>query len=84
MYLKYLLLLGCLTLNHVNASEYLVGDTCSIGDFRFKVVDVESQFIEIKSDKYSMFIGKNKLSSICEETQLNAIKNRRILWVGRR
>ena len=84
MTVKYLLLLGCLTLNSANASDYLVGDSCTIGDINFEVITRSPDFVELSSSGYDLVIGSTKIQSICTQSQLKAIKDRRILWVGKR
>jgi hypothetical protein len=83
MKLKYLLLLSCFGTTCSNASDYLVGDLCTVQGVTFVVTQVGIPFIELNSENFSMTVGSNRLKGICYQTRLWAVRDRDILWVGK-
>jgi hypothetical protein len=67
----------------VYATEYMLGDSCSVGDIAFTVENVGEEFIEVKSANSSMTLGTTVMDRICNETKMQDMYLRRILWVGK-
>ncbi len=67
----------------VEASDYLIGDSCKIGNISFTVVELDAPYVELSSTEHDMTVGSTKLQSLCSQSRLKAIKDRRILWVGK-
>lgn len=80
-----LLIILCfiLLVNYANASDYVVGDSCKIGNISFTVVELDAPYVELSSTEHDMTVGSTKLQSLCSQSRLKAIKARRILWVGK-